>query len=129
MRTDLYQLFYISRSLATPQEVEDILIRARELNASRQVTGSLMFTGGHFAQVLEGPAVALADTMAAITADRRHEDLRRLIAGDLAARRFGHWSMGYAEAPGADDLIADLLAAPSVPPERAQRLLSLMFKP
>lgn len=129
MPAPLHQTFYVSRSVATPTQVEEILAQARALNAARQVTGSLLFTGGHFAQVLEGPAPALADTLSAITADRRHEALKILLDEALPARRFGAWSMAYAEAPGADDLIAELIASGNVTAERAERLLGLMFKP
>ncbi|HEY0817208.1 MAG TPA: BLUF domain-containing protein [Rhizobacter sp.] len=129
MPAPLRQTFYVSRSIATPTQVEDILARARAQNATRQVTGALLFTGGHFAQVLEGPAPALADTMSAIAADGRHEALKILLDEALPTRRFGAWSMAYAEAPGADDLIAELIATGDVPAERAERLLGLMFKP
>lgn len=123
------QIFYISRSRATPLEVEDILIRARALNASRGVTGALLYTGGHFAQVLEGPAEALAVTLSGIAADPRHHRMRLLIDSRLSARRFAAWSMAFMEATGADDLMAEVLDEASVPPERAERLLDLMFKP
>jgi hypothetical protein len=129
MPSPLRQIFYISRSLATPTQVEEILARARELNTSRQVTGSLLFTGGHFAQVLEGPVSALDDTLSAIAADRRHEAMKTLLDTDLPARRFAAWSMAFAQAPGADDLIAELLATDALPGERAERLIGLMFKP
>ncbi|MBX3624957.1 MAG: BLUF domain-containing protein [Rhizobacter sp.] len=124
----LSQVFYVSRSLATPTDVDRILRCAREQNSRRGVTGSLLFTGGHFAQVLEGTPEAVAETMDVIGADPRHEALKRLVEGDLPQRRFAAWSMAFAEAPGADDLIEQLLASPEVPPERAQRLLARMFE-
>ena len=124
----LGQVFYISRSLATPMEVEQILEGARHQNRRRGVTGSLLFTGGHFAQLLEGPAPALAETMTIIGADRRHEAVRRLIEVKIVERRFEGWSMAFAAAPGADDLIEQLLATPEVPTARAERLLELMLK-
>ncbi|WOB09970.1 BLUF domain-containing protein [Piscinibacter gummiphilus] len=124
----LSHVFYVSRSLATPIEVDRILRCAREQNSHRGVTGSLLFTGGHFAQLLEGTPAAVADTMAIIGADRRHTAVKRLAEGDLSQRRFGAWSMAFAEAPGADDLIEQLLSSAEVPPERAQRLMRLMFE-
>jgi hypothetical protein len=125
----LRQVFYISRSLATPGEVDRILHGARRQNSLLGVTGSLLYTGGHFAQLVEGSATALAETMAIITADRRHDSVKRLIEGDITQRRFEGWDMAFAEAPGADDLIQDLLAKPEVPLARAERVLSKMFKP
>jgi len=125
--SDLQQLFYISRSLARPDELDGLLRLARELNERRDVTGVLLYTGGHFAQLLEGPAAALAETMAAIRRDRRHEAIHELLAEPIAQRRCGDWSMAFVSTPGADDLIQHLLTGPLVAPERAQRLLQLML--
>lgn len=124
----LQQVFYISRSLAAPAEVEEILHGARRHNQQRGVTGSLLYTGGHFAQLLEGPQQALAEVMAVIGADPRHEAVKRLLGGEIARRRFQGWSMAFVEAPGADDLLEQLLIVPQVPSERAERVLALMFK-
>lgn len=125
--TNLQQLFYISRSLARPDELDALLQRARQLNERRGVTGVLLFTGGHFAQLLEGPAAALAETMAAIRRDRRHEAIHELLGEPIAQRRCGDWSMAFVSTPGADDLIQHLLTGPLMGPERAQRLLQLML--
>jgi len=125
--SDLQQLFYISRSLARPDELDELLHLARQLNERRGVTGALLFTGGYFAQLLEGPATALAETMAAIRRDRRHEAIHELLATPIAQRRCGAWSMAFVSTPGADDLIQHLLTGPLVAPERAQRLLQLML--
>lgn len=125
----LHQVFYISRSRSAPQEVEQILAVSRHHNRLRQVTGALLFTGGHFVQLLEGSAPALADTMAAIDADRRHDSVVRLIEGCIPERRFEAWSMAFTEAPGADDLIEQLLAGCTPAPERCERLVQLLFAP
>jgi hypothetical protein len=123
----LSQVFYVSRSLAKPVEVEQILQGARRQNHQHGVTGALLFTGGHFAQLLEGPSQAIAITMAVISADRRHEGLKRLLDGEITQRRFDGWSMAFIKAPGADDLMEQLLAAPEVPAARAERVLGLML--
>jgi hypothetical protein len=128
-RPDLYQIFYVSRALASRLQVEDILQHARALNAHRQVTGSLLYTGGHFAQVIEGPAATLAETMVAIAADGRHDGVRTLVKGRLAERRHGDTSLAYTEAPGANELIANLMGTRRVNTPRAQRVLALMFQP
>lgn len=125
----LHQVFYISRSRSMPAQVEEILSVSRQQNQLRQVTGALLFTGGHFAQLLEGSAQALADTMAAIDADPRHDTVTRLIEGAIPRRRFEAWSMAFIEAPGADDLLHQLLAERAVAPERCERVLQLLFAP
>lgn len=126
---DLCQLFYISRSRSTPLDVEQILASARRQNLQRGVTGILLFSGGHFAQLLEGSSRALHDTMSAIDADPRHEAVTRLIEEPATRRRFGDWSMAFFEAPGADDLIQQLLAGQHIPPERARRVMDKMLAP
>jgi len=125
----LCQIFYISRSVCAPVEVEQILTVSRRQNQLRGVTGLLLFSGGHFAQLLEGPAPALQSTMAAIEADPRHHLVTRLLEAPLAERRFKDWSMAFFEAAGADDLIQQLLAGPTVSPERGQRLVQGMLAP
>lgn len=124
----LRQIFYISRSRADALQLEHLLACARRQNRQRQITGALLYTGGHFAQLIEGPAVPLAETMAIIAADRRHDAVTRLIDDEITQRRFGDWSMAFLEAPGADELIAQLLQTPQIPRSRAERLLALMFE-
>lgn len=124
----LCQVFYISRSQCLPADVEDVLASARRHNRERGVTGVLLFSGGHFAQLLEGPAQALRVTMAAVEADARHEAVTRLVEGPIAQRRCGDWSMALFEAPGADDLIQQLLAGAPVAPERARRVMERMLE-
>ena len=78
--------------------------------------------------MLEGSERTLGDIMAAIGSDPRHEAVRRLLGGEIARRRFPGWSMAFIEAPGADDLLAQLLTAPEVSPERSERVLALLFE-
>ncbi|QHI97224.1 blue light sensor protein [Xylophilus rhododendri] len=123
----LHQIFYVSRSLALPGQVSDILLVARVRNAQAGITGALLCTGGFFAQVLEGPREALQRTMACIDADARHADVTRLLQAGLDARRFADWSMAFTERPGADDLVEHLVGLQPVEPSRALRLVQLMF--
>lgn len=125
----LRQVFYVSRSLADAREVETLVAHARERNRAHAITGALMFTGGHFAQWIEGPPQDLQATLARIESDRRHDAVTRLLEGDSAQRRFDGWTMAFLPAPGADDLIDHMLRWPQpLAPARAQRLLALMVE-
>lgn len=126
--SSLRQVFYVSHSLADARVVESIVARARLHNRQRGITGALLFTGGHFAQWIEGPPRALAATMARIEADPRHDAVTRLLETEVHERRFDAWTMAFLPAPGADDLIEQILCAPAVPPVRAERLLRLMVE-
>lgn len=124
----LHQLFYVSRALAEPAQVQQILQLAQRNNARLGLSGALLYSGGHFAQWLEGPPQALAATVERIRRDRRHEAFSELWSGPAPARRFADWSMAFVGQPGADDLIAQLQAAPApLSAERVQRLLGLLL--
>lgn len=93
-------LLYVSTSLLPPSEEEtalaDIIAVARSRNADLDVTGALVFTRRHFAQLLEGEAAALQELMTSIRRDRRHSDLNVVGTVAIAERRFASWSMAYA---------------------------------
>ncbi len=120
----LREVFYVSRALLGPDEVQPLLTRARLNNQRLGLTGALLYSGGHFAQVLEGPGEVLAQVMDAIARDARHDQLRCLQQGDIAQRRLGDWDMAFLNGQGADDLLQQLLwSEQDLPPERVQRLM------
>jgi hypothetical protein len=55
--------------------------------------------------------------------------VRTLVKGRLAQRRHGDTRMAYSEAPGANELIANLIGTRRVNTRRAHRVLDLMFQP
>jgi len=122
------QLFYVSRSLAQPSDIEWILIGARTANERRGITGMLFHSGAYFAQLFEGDPYQVDATMADIVADRRHEDVRVLMERIVTRRSCGDWRMAFLEAPGADALLCDLHVAPMVSPGRIDRLLALLSR-
>lgn len=124
----LHEIFYISQSQAQPEELTRIVDASVRNNLRRGVTGMLVFTGGHFAQLIEGGRDEVLQTMAAIDADPRHRQVQRLMDGGVEQRSFGQFSMGWLEAPGADELLTQLLAGPLPLPPRARRLRQLLFK-
>jgi hypothetical protein len=123
----LMQLFYASRSLAAPLQVESILTKSRQNNKRDGVTGALLFTGGYFAQVLEGEKADTLATMDRIWSDPRHENVKVLLRREPTHRQFGSWTMALSEVPGADDLVRQLLHAPTIEEKRAERLIDAMF--
>lgn len=74
--------------------VSQIVAVSRERNARLDVTGMLIFTGDHFAQVLEGPEAGLDLLMPSIRRDERHHSLQES-AQRIETRSFGEWRMGY----------------------------------
>ena len=101
MSNDIYRLVYYSRnSIATQTanfeaQVANILERSRENNARDDITGALLFNGGCFAQVLEGPLVNVETAFERIQQDERHGEVSLLTLEPIAARSFPNWAMGF----------------------------------
>jgi hypothetical protein len=95
----LSSLLYVSHS-RIPDEVADssveqmvaaALIRNRNLG----VTGALLFTGKHFAQVIEGPPREIDLLWGDIRRDIRHEKWVVLEQTAIQQRRFSDWNLAF----------------------------------
>ena len=99
--SDLYRLVYSSRNLLAKvgqdaaEAVEQILAASQRNNSRVGVTGALLFNGGAFAQVLEGPRRSVEDTFERIQRDLRHSDVTVLQCGPVESRGFANWSMAF----------------------------------
>ncbi len=74
-----------------------IYLQARNRNAVDGLTGYLHREGDLFVQYIEGPPAAMDRLESAIRADRRHDRIRSIGAGEVAARRFDGWDMAFTE--------------------------------
>jgi hypothetical protein len=98
---DLYTLAYFSRNAIEENqrdlraEIESILAAARRNNSQRGVTGALLYSRGCFAQVLEGPLVAVESIFEQIECDPRHSDVTVIHFKPTQARSFAAWSMAF----------------------------------
>ena len=94
--TRLSTLIYVSNSLIDdPDSIGELLTASRETNQRRNITGVLILHAGRFLQVLEGTPHDVDVVYSRIERDRRHENVRLLLNGPIAARRFGRWSMAF----------------------------------
>lgn len=93
-------LIYRSRALVAPasQACRDIVAVSQVNNAGFGLTGFLHAEEGVFLQYLEGPPKPLWRLYDRLHLDDRHEDLVLLGCGDVGARRFEDWRMGYSDA-------------------------------
>ena len=55
----------------------------------------LLYDGGHFAQVFEGPRSTVEQLLANIGKDPRHSHVMPVLAGPVARRDFEGWAMGW----------------------------------
>jgi hypothetical protein len=77
------------------QDLSALLEQSREANASKSITGMLLYRRGRFIQFLEGPEREVRDLLARIRQDPRHIDVSVLIEGKSRERQFSDWTMGY----------------------------------
>lgn len=102
----LFALVYASDAVGSTDDtaLNALLEQARVRNKSLGITGILLYRDGRFVQYLEGAEADVRAVYADIAADTRHTNLRILLEGPVAARRFSSWTMGYEPlraAPGA----------------------------
>lgn len=95
-----YQIIYSSVSSTPMQQddLEDILEHAQSHNAAEGITGALVYTDGHFMQILEGERSTVEQLMRRIAKDLRHENVAVLLSSDVPAAAFSDWSMAYVSA-------------------------------
>ncbi|MDP3551949.1 MAG: BLUF domain-containing protein [Novosphingobium sp.] len=95
----LHSLLYISNSCIAPKDapvvVKSIAAKALKHNPAVGLTGALLFTGTHFAQILEGARTAIDQLMEQVIQDPRHDHLVIVDKGPLKVRQFADWSMAY----------------------------------
>jgi hypothetical protein len=124
-------LLYVSRKTFA-REIDEVIIGeiiavALSRNAALNVTGALVATSDHFAQILEGPAPAITELMDSIHRDSRHKDVTVLREAPINRRSFAEWSMAYSGPSSyVAGLIAPLVGGEGYANARVTRLISLM---
>jgi hypothetical protein len=76
-----------------------MLSEARAKNATRGITGHLLYTEEVFVQCIEGTPDAIASLWESLQRDPRHHDIELLARGPLEERRFSDWSMAFSSYP------------------------------
>ncbi|TXI82975.1 MAG: BLUF domain-containing protein [Flavobacteriales bacterium] len=93
----LIHLIYVSTATEELDDVEldRIMDSSVRRNTAARITGMLLYAGGNFMQVLEGPEADVDATMLRIAADPRHHGLVVIDRCAIDQRSFGAWHMGY----------------------------------
>jgi len=99
---DLYSLAYISMNQIggdveeVNETIQDILRKAHSNNPKKDISGALLYSGGYFCQVIEGPEDALAELFEIIQNDERHSNITVLHFEPIDERIFATWAMAFA---------------------------------
>jgi hypothetical protein len=93
----LFQTIYVSTALGkpSPQDLDGILDQSRRNNNVDDITGLLLYHDGNFFQILEGPKDKVEACYGHIERDPRHSGCLVLLTGDIEARSFASWDMGF----------------------------------
>lgn len=97
----VHHLVYVStaRLGLTDQDLEELLIQARDRNRKLGITGMLIFGAGNFIQALEGDEAAVRAVFASIVRDQRHSGIITMVEFTDTHRDFPDWGMAYAHEP------------------------------
>ncbi len=87
-------------------ELVELLRSSQIKNARVGITGMLLYKGGNFMQVIEGPDDAVGVLHTRIRRDPRHHAIETLLDDAMTERDFPNWSMGF---QNVDHLPADAL--------------------
>jgi hypothetical protein len=104
MHSPLFQLLYVS-SATMPFSPADLLCLLQQSRASNQragVTGLLLYRGGNFMQLLEGPEIAVRTVFERVQKDSRHRGIITLLEEPASQREFADWSMGFRDLTSPD---------------------------
>ncbi len=90
-------LVYISAASCpyADEDLKKILLKSRQNNEARNITGLLLYHEGSIIQVLEGEKEQVLPIYQTISHDPRHKGVIELLSGELEERNFPNWSMGF----------------------------------
>ena len=95
LNSDLVEFSFQSRAVddLTPAGASRLARQSWSSNLRAGLTGELRLEGGHFFQVVEGPAGEVLKLAARILTDPRHAAIRVLAFRALPARRHAAWTV------------------------------------
>jgi hypothetical protein len=108
---EIYRVMYISKAVRplTTGELDDLLAGATVRNRLHGISGILVYDGGAFLQILEGPTDKISVLVKNIQVDPRHEDVVFLSAGAVEQHYFNGWGMDRANVDRVDDTTHETL--------------------
>jgi blue light- and temperature-responsive anti-repressor len=132
--SNLIHLIYNSAQTTafSDDALRHLLTKARNKNASLDITGMLLYVDGSFFQVLEGPEEKIDAVVATIEKDPRHSLMTVIIREPIHRRSFSEWTMGFtrmtseevSEIEGLNDFFDNGQSLVNVDAGRAKKLLT-----
>lgn len=91
----MHQLVYVSCAAPklSSEDVFRIIEQSARNNPSADITGFLIYRGGRFLQLVEGPLMSLETLLQVLGRDPRHHSIEVLSRAPIVARAFPRWRM------------------------------------
>jgi hypothetical protein len=95
----MFELVYcsIAKPDLKPEDISEILQKARDFNSKNKITGCLLFHNNEFLQILEGKKSVVQELYESIKRDVRHSHVILLEEDEKMERLFPTWSMAFHE--------------------------------
>jgi len=93
----MFELVYcsVAHPELKPEDIESILVTARDFNSANNITGCLVYHNKEFVQVLEGEKRIVLELYGRIVEDKRHSNVFLLGKEEKDERSFANWNMAY----------------------------------
>mgnify|MGYP003552925098 CR=1 FL=1 len=93
----MISLVYVSSAvhLMSNEELLEVLHISQTNNEKYSVTGMLLYMGGNFMQVLEGPEEGVTAIFEKIKNDKRHFNITVISMEPIVERQFEKWTMAF----------------------------------
>ena len=93
----MLSIAYVSAAVdvVTENDIATLLTQARANNQRDGLTGALLYHGGRFIQIIEGPDEVLLARYETIAADPRHHVIQVVRRQQVVERQFAEWTMGF----------------------------------
>ena len=93
----MLSIAYVSAAVdvVTEDDIATLLTQARANNQRDGLTGALLYHGGRFIQIIEGPDEVLLARYETIAADPRHHVIQVVRRQQVVERQFAEWTMGF----------------------------------
>ena len=105
----LRSVLYVSESHVVfseaEQQIASIAVTSRVNNELAGITGCLVYTGTHFAQLIEGGSSAIGALLLRLQVDSRHHRMKIVADTYRTIRACPEWSMAYSRAPHLSGMI------------------------
>ena len=79
----------------TDDEIAELLTKSRLNNERHGITGALLYHRDRFIQIVEGDDATVLARYEIIAADPRHRSVHKMREGQIGARQFPQWTMGF----------------------------------